>query len=153
MDENSIALKQFISESKCLINYLNTMLLIFQRLITETLRKLITWVTSRQSLLNVEVKVTPMKQFVSSEVWSEGNSREQTEHLWKLLVETQCKANEDRVININTFEDLLVIVNTLIQFLWENWSWYLDLYIQKQNIRVVLDMRWLVMYTNRDFGR
>ena len=71
MDENSIALKQFISEGKCLINYLNTMLLIFQRLITETLRKLITRITSRQSLLNVEVKVTPMKQIVSSEFWSE----------------------------------------------------------------------------------
>ena len=100
MDENSIALKQFISESKCLINYLKTMLLRCQRLITETLRKLITLIPSRKSLLNVEVKVTPMKQTVSSEFWSEGNSREQTEHLWKLLVETQCKANKDRVINI-----------------------------------------------------
>ena len=100
MDENSIALKQFISEGKCLINYLNTMLLIFQRLITEALRKLITLIPSRKSLLNVEVKVTPMKQSVSSEVWSKGNSNEQTEHLWKLLVETQCNANKDRVINI-----------------------------------------------------
>ena len=117
MDENSIALKQFISESKCLINYLKTMLLRCQRLITETLRKLITLIPSRKSLLNVEVKVTPMKQTVSSEVWSKGNSNEQTEHLWKLLVETQCKANEDRVININTFEELLVIVNILFQFL------------------------------------
>ena len=100
MEENRIALKRFVNAGKCLINYLNTMLLIFQRLITETLRKLITRITSRQSLLNVEVKVTPMKQIVSSEVWSEGNSNEQTEHLWKLLVETQCKANKDRVINI-----------------------------------------------------
>ena len=70
MDENSIALKQFVSEGKCLINYLNTMLLIFQRLITETLRKLITRITSRQSLLNVEVKETPGNKQTPMEIAS-----------------------------------------------------------------------------------
>ena len=59
MDENRIALKRFVNAGICLINYLNTTLLIFQRLITETLRKLITRIPSRQSLLNVEVKETP----------------------------------------------------------------------------------------------
>ena len=70
MDENSIALKQFISESTCLINYLNTMLLIFQNSNTETLMMLITRLPSRQSLLNVEVKETPGNKQTPMEIAS-----------------------------------------------------------------------------------
>ena len=70
MDENRIALKRFVNAGKCLINYLNTMLLISQRLNTETLMMLITRLPSRQSLINVEVKEAPGNKQTPMEIAS-----------------------------------------------------------------------------------